>query len=325
MTKFSRNSGIPLSGQTPNNNQYSITNIQTRCLVIDLLVIGVCLVIGVWLLVISPVCFASNEAALVKQGNELYQGGKLDEALKSYNQALTAAPQEPLINFNIGNGLYRKAQYKEAAQAYEKALLSGDKKIEAGANYNIGNCKFKQGKFKESSDLAGAVAEYRSALDYYKRAMELDPNDMDAKFNYEFVERLLKTLIDKLAKQSSSAKASQDRQQQQKQGQQGSQQEKQKEDQQQKGQQKAQEQQEGQQMAQEAQGQQAEQQQQGQEPQGVQEIGGEIQHSGKEPDKEMSKEQARILLDDYRQREQQDRQLSGKHAPPRYPDVEKDW
>ena len=147
---------------------------------------------------LANLCYASNEAGLVRQGNGLYHRGKIDEALKNYNQALTLLPDEPLINFNIGNAYYRKKQYDEAIKSYEKSLLSSEKGIEAKANYNIGNCKFRQGKAKESSDTAGAISEYRAALDYYKRSIELDPDDKDAKFNYEFTEKLIKMLMDKM-------------------------------------------------------------------------------------------------------------------------------
>lgn len=255
--------------------------------------------------VLTTSCFAADKAALVREGNQLYNKGKIDDALKSYNKALTTAPEEPLINFNIGNALYRKSQYKDAAGSYEKALLSPDKKQEAQANYNIGNCKFRQGRQKESSDLPAAIAEYRRSLDYYKRAMELDPDDKDAKFNHEFVEKLLKTL------------------QQQKSGQEG--QEGQKSQGQEKKEQESHGAQQDKQQAQQQMAQPKEQKQEGQEQQQEYQLGGDIAKEGKEPDKEMSKGEASVLLDDYRQQEQQERQLGDKQAPMRYPNVEKDW
>ncbi len=157
--------------------------------------------IGIISLAGNTACFAGKEASLVKQANKLYNNGKIDEALEDYNKALTQAPEEPLIHFNIAGALYKKSQYDEAIKEYQQALFSSDKYLEAKANYNIGNCKFRQGKIKEIADLAGAIEDYRAALDYYKRAIELDPADKDAKFNHEFTERLLKSLIDKLAKQ----------------------------------------------------------------------------------------------------------------------------
>jgi Ca-activated chloride channel family protein len=257
----------------------------------------------------SVPCFAADKAALVREGNKLYNDGKIDEALKNYNQALTAAPDEPLVNFNIASGLYKKSQYGDAIKTYEKAFVSSDKKIEAQANYNIGNCKFRQGRVKESSDLQAAIIEYRQSLDYYKRAMELDPEDKDAKFNHEFVERYLKSLLDKLKKQQEQ------KQQQQKEGQEG------KEGQQ------AEQQKEQQQTQQAKEAKQPEQKGQEQQYQPGGDIAKEDPHAGagKGADKEMSKEQARMLLDDSRQQEIQERQLSDKQASMRYPDVEKDW
>ena len=165
-------------------------------------------------------CFAASQRAVVwppiakattsakknvKEAYRLYKQGKLDEALQKYNDASVALPDSDIVNFNMGTALYKKEDYQKAIDSFTKALTSDDKKIEADALYNLGNCKYKLGKLKENTDLSSTVALLRESLDYYKRAVELDQKNTDARFNHEFVERELKVLLDKLKQQQSSA------------------------------------------------------------------------------------------------------------------------
>lgn len=163
-------------------------------------------------------CFAASGAEKsVKEANMLYRRGKLDQALQKYGEAGVALPDSDIVNFNIGAVWYKKEDYQKAADSFSKALTSMDKKVEADALYNLGNCKYKLGKLKESADLSSAVGLLRESLDYYKRAVEVDQKNDDARFNHEFVERELKVLQDKL-KQQGPDKNKQKGPQEQKQG-----------------------------------------------------------------------------------------------------------
>jgi Ca-activated chloride channel family protein len=147
----------------------------------------------------SP-CFSASASARVKKGNQLYYRGKFDRALKEYNQAGLDLPDSALINFDIGAALYKKGEYKKAIEVFTKALVTQDSRLEAKASYNIGNSNYRMGRLKINTDLQEAINLYRQALDYYKRAIELDQKNMDAKYNHEFVERELKGLLDRLQK-----------------------------------------------------------------------------------------------------------------------------
>lgn len=167
-------------------------------------------------------CFAATDAKKnVKEANKLYQKGKLDEALQKYNDASVALPDSDIVNFNMGAALYKKEDYQKATDAFTKALTSEDKKLEADALYNLGNCKYKLGKLKENTDLSTTVAHLRESLDYYKRAVELDQKNTDARFNHEFVERELKILLDKLKQQQSNQNKQKEQEQQQEEQKQG--------------------------------------------------------------------------------------------------------
>jgi len=163
-------------------------------------------------------CYAASDARKsVKEANRLYQKGKLDEALQKYNEANMAMPESDIISFNMGAASYKKEDYQKAIDAFTKALTSDNKKIEADALYNMGNCKYKLGKLKENTDLSFTVGLLRESLDYYKRAIEIDQKNEDARFNHEFAERELKVLLDKLKQQQSEKEKQQGQQEQQQQ------------------------------------------------------------------------------------------------------------
>jgi Ca-activated chloride channel family protein len=165
-------------------------------------------------------CYAASVQQSLKTGNRLYKQGKLDEALQKYNDASVSLPDSDIVNFNMGTALYKKEDYQKAIDSFTKASTSDDKKLEADALYNLGNCKYKLGKLKENTDLSTTVALLRESLDYYKRAVEIDQKNNDARFNHEFIERELKVLLDKLKQQPSSSdkQKEQEQQEQEKQG-----------------------------------------------------------------------------------------------------------
>lgn len=156
-----------------------------------------CLLAG-FIMCFASLVFAKDAHHAVSQGNKLYKENKFDQALKSYNEAIKLKPDSAIVNFDIGAVYFKKGDFDTAIGSFEKALLSEDKLLESQANYNIGNSKYKLGKLKENTDLASCAKSFRQALDYYKRALDLNPQDEDAKFNHELVEKELKVILDKL-------------------------------------------------------------------------------------------------------------------------------
>jgi Ca-activated chloride channel family protein len=155
---------------------------------------------------LTLVIFSSNISASsvpggVDEGNKLYEQGKYDEAVEKYSEARNESPDSDIANFNLGAARYKKGQYREAIEAFTRALNTEDREIEEKAVYNMANSKYQLGSGQAEKDLNTAVALYREALDYYKRAMEIDEDDRDAKYNHELVERQLKVLLDRLKNQ----------------------------------------------------------------------------------------------------------------------------
>ncbi len=137
----------------------------------------------------------------VREAGRLYHRGEYDGALKLYNEALKSHPESDIINFNRGTVLYKKGDYKSAISAFQRALVTENKRVEMASNYNIGNCYYKLGEAQEHSNLSSAIENYKQALNYYRRAIELDNTDEDARYNYEFVDRKIDILRRKLKEQ----------------------------------------------------------------------------------------------------------------------------
>jgi Ca-activated chloride channel family protein len=141
----------------------------------------------------------------VQRGNKLYQDGKFDEALKTYVDGQIEHADDTSLKYNIASSHYKTKNYEEAMKGYlDVAATAKDVKLQEKALYGGGNALFRQGKLEE-------------AIEYYKKALEIDPNDQDAKHNLEFAREELKRRINE-------AKETEKKQQEQKQNQEQSQQ-----------------------------------------------------------------------------------------------------
>ena len=143
--------------------------------------------------------------ARIHEGNALYQQSLYDEALEMYNDAQIDAPESPELHFNIGNVNYRKEDHENAIETYRKSFNIDDIRLESKANYNIGNAKYRLG------EKTGNIALWREAMEFYRRAIELDADDEDAKYNLEFVEKKIKEALSK--QQDEQEKPEQEQQQ----------------------------------------------------------------------------------------------------------------
>ena len=114
------------------------------------------------------------------EGMALYQKQKFNQASKKFLEARQGKPNDPKISYNLGNSRYKQGDYEKALQSYSRSVeQNSNSSTNQKANYNMGNALFRMNKLEES-----IVA--------YKKALELDPSDMDAKFNLEFVREQIK-------------------------------------------------------------------------------------------------------------------------------------
>lgn len=140
--------------------------------------------------VIVPVAFAQNERKFVREGNGYYNDGlkdttKLDtisfgKAEVAYRRALQLKPDDFHWQFNLANSLYKQNKPDQADTEFEKlaekATVPAEKSM---VFHNIGNSLLAQKKFDPS-------------IDAYKKALRINPNDPETKYNLAYAMKMKK-------------------------------------------------------------------------------------------------------------------------------------
>jgi tetratricopeptide (TPR) repeat protein len=153
---------------------------------------------------LASLAFAQDDPVLSKEvakANKLLQENKVDDALEIYKEQLTNHPANSYLWYNIGNALFKKKQYAEARDSYVRSMSFTDTLSLANVNYNIGNTYLFESKLD-------------TAITYYKRSLELNDKDEDAKYNLELARAILKEKAKK-EKQKQSNQSQQKQEQQQ--------------------------------------------------------------------------------------------------------------
>ncbi len=117
---------------------------------------------------------------LNNEGNEAFANQDYEGAMMAYHQAQEEAPELAEPHYNAANTHYRQADYEQAQQEIEQALVSeeGQGPLDQNSYYNLGNVFFQ-------------TEQYETAIEAYKEALRLDPDDLQAKQNLELALRQL--------------------------------------------------------------------------------------------------------------------------------------
>lgn len=115
-----------------------------------------------------------------RDGIARYRQKDFQRAEQKFLEAQKEHPNDPKLTYNLANSQYMQGKYNEALQSYTQAAAGKSAPaIKQRALYNKGNALYRLGKLEASAKA-------------YKKALELDPHDMDAKFNLEFVREKIK-------------------------------------------------------------------------------------------------------------------------------------
>jgi len=169
---------------------------------------------GMIVTLVIPVYAGQGEWKL-QQGNRFYHQDKFQEATQLYSDAVELDPNRSLYRFNLGDGFYKSGNYPAAAKSFEQAMATADKKLEEKAAYNLGNAEFKWGVSQENADINKAIELVEHSIRHYKRSVELYAYDTDAKVNQAVAEEKLKELQERKKKESQQQKREQNKQEEQ--------------------------------------------------------------------------------------------------------------
>ena len=115
---------------------------------------------------------------LTSTGQRQYEQGNHPEALKSFEGAAGLRPDDPRARFNLGDALYKNGKFDQAEAIFRTLGQDARSPLAPAARYNLGNALY------EKKDYPGAVQAYRDAL-------RVAPQDTDSRRNLEIALRAL--------------------------------------------------------------------------------------------------------------------------------------
>ena len=112
------------------------------------------------------------------KGKSAYNDQRYGDAKIYYQDILSKRKNDNAAKFGLGVTAYKQKDIETALSSLNAAKNSEDSKLASKAYYNLGNMLREQNKMDES-------------LAFYKKAIELDPSDQDAKINFELLKQVM--------------------------------------------------------------------------------------------------------------------------------------
>ena len=168
-------------------------------------------------LVLALILFSPDLKAkdAVMQGYEIYLKGNYEEAIRTYEGALSeknTRRDHSYLQMGLGAATFRTGNYKRAAEAYGQALVDSSDSIRELAHYNLGNTLFEQGASgltnlqstanpdtlqslsSPNDQRESTIRQWEGAIEHYESALSLNANNEQAAHNLETVKKKLKEL-----------------------------------------------------------------------------------------------------------------------------------
>lgn len=120
--------------------------------------------------------FPGGVQRLWRQADRAFNRKQFAEAERLYDQARTQHPQEWRLLYNKAVAQAANKGYDKAVEGFQKVAANGPPDLREAAEFNTGNSYLAQQKTKE-------------AIEHYKRALYLKPDDTNAKWNLELAKR----------------------------------------------------------------------------------------------------------------------------------------
>jgi Ca-activated chloride channel homolog len=136
--------------------------------------------LAVFLILVHPgFSFSDKASSCNKKGIKAYNNKKYDESVKQFTEASVQRPDSPELKFNLGTSLSQSGKKDEAlSELHTAADGFKSKELSAAACFNAGNTLF-------------AAGDYQGALDEFRKAVRLDQNSKDIRYNLDLAARKL--------------------------------------------------------------------------------------------------------------------------------------
>ena len=108
------------------------------------------------------------------KGIDHYNNNEFEKARQYYESILIDRNDDPAANFGLGATAFQQQDYAAAMKGFETALDTDNDKLKSSAYYNMANILAQNQRLEES-------------LAFFRKSLELNPSDLDAKINYELI------------------------------------------------------------------------------------------------------------------------------------------
>jgi Ca-activated chloride channel family protein len=142
--------------------------------------------------------FFCQLASATTPGLKAYRDGKFEDAYSHFQETLKAHPQsraEDKLQFDSGAAAYKLKDYSKALESFSQALLSRDTGLQSKSHYNLGNTLYQRGEAEKSDEKK--LSDWTNALNHYEQTLKVEPQNKEAKENYEYVKKKIEDLKNK--------------------------------------------------------------------------------------------------------------------------------
>ena len=123
------------------------------------------------------------------------QGAKISRGLSTFPEDATGKSRRPTDGSHSVRCRSVRLQnegLQQGAAILRQALLSQDPHLQSESHYNLGNTLYQRGEAEKSE--VKKLSNWESALPHYEETLKAEPQNKNAKDNYEFVKKKIEEL-----------------------------------------------------------------------------------------------------------------------------------
>lgn len=137
---------------------------------------------------------ACTQAATPQSAEQAFQNGDFAKAQQEYAATAAKEPAKAELHFNTGAAAYKAGDYAQAASGFQQSLKTEQVPVQQGAYFNLGNTQYRLGQKTEKTSAQETIKTWEEAVKSYDAALQIKPDDADAKHNRDLVQRKIEQL-----------------------------------------------------------------------------------------------------------------------------------